>query len=153
MNNFFHLHLKDLCLRKKLSSLPMKESYWPFTIEISIDQLSFTQWTRFCFICWNTFLHRAIHIFHKITLQTRGRQVKDVPYSGSSWLNVDAIVWDTISWVILQKYMRSHLILSILTKDRNGIHTGVPLNMVIFDFCISYTLFYYKNKWLYSIVI
>ena len=34
-------------------------------------------------------------------LQTRGRQVKDVPYSGSNRLNVDAIVWATIPSVIL----------------------------------------------------
>ena len=35
------------------------------------------------------------------TLQTRGRQVKDIPYSSSNRLNVDATVWATISSVVL----------------------------------------------------
>ena len=35
------------------------------------------------------------------TLQTRGRQVKEVPYLGSNRMNVDAIVWATISSMIL----------------------------------------------------
>ena len=34
------------------------------------------------------------------TLQTRGRQVKDVPYSSSNRLNVDVTVWATISSVV-----------------------------------------------------
>ena len=36
------------------------------------------------------------------TLQTRGRQVKDIPYSSSNQLNVDSTVWATISLVILR---------------------------------------------------
>ena len=35
------------------------------------------------------------------TLQTRGRQVKDIPYSSPNRLNVDATVWATISSVVL----------------------------------------------------
>ena len=35
------------------------------------------------------------------TLQTKGRQVKDISYSSSNLLNVDAIVWATISSVVL----------------------------------------------------
>ena len=35
------------------------------------------------------------------TLQTRGRIIKDMPYSSSNRLNVDATVWATISSVVL----------------------------------------------------
>ena len=35
------------------------------------------------------------------TLQTRGRQVQDVPYLGSNLLNVNATIWAMISLVIL----------------------------------------------------
>ena len=35
------------------------------------------------------------------TLQTRGRQVKDIPYPSSNRLNVDATIWAMISSVVL----------------------------------------------------
>ena len=34
-------------------------------------------------------------------LQTRGRQVKDTPYSTSNWLNVDATVWAMVYFIFI----------------------------------------------------